>query len=241
MNDTHSFAGKRLLLTGVGREGQVGEAVARMLAERGATVLLVDRSRDQVEARAASLRAAGHAVEAFDCDLTDAAAVAAVATRVGERTGGSLDALVHMAGGFAMSGPVAESDPDAWQRVIARNLTTAYLATRSFLPQLRAAKRSAIVYFASEAVLPGTRVAAMGAYAIGKTGVVALMRAVAQEERGNGVRANAIAPSAIRTAQNLESMGDGVRYVEREEVGETVAYLCSAASSAVTGQVLRLG
>lgn len=237
----HSFAGARMLLTGVGREGQVGEAVARALAQRGARVVLVDRTRAAVEARAAALRADGLAADAFDCDLTDVAAVGALADRVRERAGGTLDALVHMAGGFAMTGPVGESDPEAWQRMIAVNLTTAYVVTRAFLPQLRAAGRSAIVYFASEAALPGARVAAMAAYAVAKTGVVALMRAVAQEERGNGVRANAVAPSAIRTAANIEEMGEGARYVEREAVADAVSYLCSSGASAVTGQVIRLG
>jgi NAD(P)-dependent dehydrogenase (short-subunit alcohol dehydrogenase family) len=80
----------------------------------------------------------------------------------------------------------------------------------------------------------------MSAYAAAKSGVVALMRAVAQEEQKNGVRANALAPTAIRTAANLESMGGDVRYVEREEVAATVAFLCSAEASAITGQIIRL-
>ena len=67
-----------------------------------------------------------------------------------------------------------------------------------------------------------------------------LMHAVAQQERNNGVRANAVAPTSIRTAANVQSMGENVRYVEREEVAATVAYLCSDDASAVTGQVIAL-
>jgi len=63
---------------------------------------------------------------------------------------------------------------------------------------------------------------------------------VAQSERSNRVRANAIAPTSIRTAANIKSMGDGVRYIEREQVASTVAYLCSSAASAVTGQLIAL-
>jgi 3-oxoacyl-[acyl-carrier protein] reductase len=85
------------------------------------------------------------------------------------------------------------------------NLTTAYLVTHAFLPFVRAA-RGAIVYFASEAVLPGAKVANIAAYAAAKSGVVMLMRAVAQEERDNGVRANALAPTSIRTATNVKTM-----------------------------------
>lgn len=175
----------------------------------------------------------------FGCDLSDAVSVAALATRVRAEHGESLRALVSMAGGFAVSGPVAQSDPDVWHRMFAINLTTAYLTTRAFLPMLRAA-RGAIVYFASEAAMPGGRVAGSAAYAAAKSGVVTLMRAVAQEERASGVRVNALAPSAIRTATNLQSMGEGVRYVEREEVAEAVTYLCSDEARAITGQVIGL-
>jgi 3-oxoacyl-[acyl-carrier protein] reductase len=81
----------------------------------------------------------------------------------------------------------------------------------------------------------------MAAYAAAKAGVVTLMRAVAQEERDNGVRANAVAPAAIRTADNVRDMGADARYVEREDVASAVLFLCSPAARAVTGQVIRLG
>jgi NAD(P)-dependent dehydrogenase (short-subunit alcohol dehydrogenase family) len=80
----------------------------------------------------------------------------------------------------------------------------------------------------------------MAAYAAAKSGVLILMRAVAEEERGTGVRANAVAPTAIRTAENVASMGEGARYVEREEVAGVVAWLCSDDARTVTGQVLSL-
>lgn len=144
-----------------------------------------------------------------------------------------------MAGGFASTGTVADGEIEAWQRMFAINLTTTYLATRAFLPLVRAA-RGAIVSFASEAVLPGSRIAGMAAYAAAKSGVATLTQAVAQEERANGVRANAVAPGSIRTAANVESMGSDKRYVEREDVAATVLWLCSPEARAVTGQVIRL-
>jgi NAD(P)-dependent dehydrogenase (short-subunit alcohol dehydrogenase family) len=152
-----------------------------------------------------------------------------------------IDALVNIAGGFSMSGKVADSDPDAWARQLAIGLTTSYLATRAFLPLVRN-RRGAILYFASAAALPGARVAEMSAYAVSKTGVIALMRAVAQEERESGVRANALAPTSIRTATNVEAMGESARYVEREQIAEAVEFLCfSEAARSFTGQVVQLG
>ena len=227
------------LLTGIGREGQVGEVVARAFAQRDATVLLVDRQAEQAEACARRLTKGGLRASAYACDLTSADQVGELAARVQREHGDRLDALVSMAGGFASSGTVAEGDVEVWHRMFAINLTTAYLATRAFLPLLRAAGGT-IVYFASEAALPGSRIAGMAPYAAAKTGVVTLMQAVAQEERANGVRSNALAPAAIRTAANLESMGTDKRYVEREDVAATVVWLCSEAARAVTGQVIRL-
>jgi NAD(P)-dependent dehydrogenase (short-subunit alcohol dehydrogenase family) len=228
-----------VLLTGAGREGQVGEAVARAIAERGATLLLVDRSGDQARDRADSLTRTGLRAFSFSCDLADAGSVGELMEHVRRDHGDRLSAIVHVAGGFALSGSLPESDIDGWHRMITINLTTAYLVTRAFLPLVRAGQGS-IVYFASEAALPGAKVANVSAYAAAKSGVVTLMRAVAQGERDNGVRANALAPTSIRTASNLEAMGSDVRYVEREEVAAAVVYLCSNASSAVNGQLIAL-
>jgi NAD(P)-dependent dehydrogenase (short-subunit alcohol dehydrogenase family) len=233
------LAGRSVVLTGVGREGQVGEAVARAFAERGARVFLVDRSEDQVRARAEALVAAGLRAAALSADLSDPVAVDALAARVRDATGGRVHALVHLAGGFAASGPVADSDPAAWSRQFTINLTTAYVTARAFLPLLRATK-GAIVFFGSEAALPGARVAGIGAYAAAKTAVLTLAQAIAQEERDHGVRANALAPTAIRTAANLAEMGADAAYVTREAVADVVLWLCSDAARAVTGQVVRV-
>jgi NAD(P)-dependent dehydrogenase (short-subunit alcohol dehydrogenase family) len=81
----------------------------------------------------------------------------------------------------------------------------------------------------------------LAAYATAKGGVLTLMRAVAEEERSQGVRANALAPTAIRTAANEKSMGPDAQYVEREDVARAVLWLCSEESRPVTGQVLTLG
>jgi NAD(P)-dependent dehydrogenase (short-subunit alcohol dehydrogenase family) len=233
------FDGEAVLVTGVGRAGQVGEAVATELARLGAHVYVVSHSAEEARARADDIGERGHIATGFGCDLTDEHAVAELAADVTRATGGRLDALVNLAGGFAMSGPVGESDLAVLHRQIAINFVTAYLTTRALLPCVRAA-RGAVVYVASAAVLPGANAAGMSAYAAAKSGVVALMRAVADEERDHGVRANAIAPTAIRTAANLAAMGANTHYVERDDVASAVAFLCSRAAGGVTGQVLPL-
>jgi len=231
------FAGRSIVLTGVGREGQVGEAVAQAFAEHGARVFLVDHTEANVRARAEALLARGLRAAFLAADLTDVAATTKLAERVRDATAGRVHAVVHLAGGFASSGPVAESDPATWQRQLAMNATTAYLTARAFLPLLRSAKGS-LVFFASEAVLPGARAANVSAYVASKSAVVALMQVIAQEEHAHGVRANAVAPATIRTATNIATMGAEVPMVTREAVAEVVLWLCSDASRAVNGQLV---
>ena len=226
------------LITGVGARGQVGEAVAETLGRRGDTVLIVARTAADADARARELSAAGR-VFGYACDLASEPMVAELAERIRREHGERLDALVNLAGGFAASGPVAASDVATVDRLMAINFRTAFLATRAFLPMVRAA-RGAIVYFASDTVIEGTYTRGVSAYVAAKSAVVALMRSVADEAVADGVRANALAPSAIRTATNEAGMAAGARFVEREDVAAAVAFLCSPDASAVTGQVVRL-
>lgn len=230
---------KVVLVTGIGREGQVGEVVAATLAKAGASIIAVDLIREAAEARASAIRDLGVKAEAHACDLTNESQVRALADTIGAGHHGRLDAVVHLAGGFGMSS-VADGGLDVWQRQLALNLTTAVLTTRAVLPLVRAG-RGAFVYFGSAAALPGAPVANMAAYVTAKSGVLTLMRAIAEEERTNGVRANAVAPTSIRTAANVREMGSDARYVEREDVARVVLWLCSEQSRPVTGQVIALG
>jgi NAD(P)-dependent dehydrogenase (short-subunit alcohol dehydrogenase family) len=233
------FTDSSVLLTGVGGEGQVGEVVAQAFADLGASLILVDRTLEKAQARARAIGATGHAARGYACDLANADAVAGLADVVRRNHGDRLRALVHMVGGFAMSGPVAESSVADWKKQIDLHLGTAYLTTRAFLPLLRA-DRGSIVLFSSQAALPSASIAEMSSYAIAKTGVATLMRAIAVEERKNGVRANALAPATIRTAANLGSMGDNAQYVEREQVAAAVTFLCSEDAKAISGVLLPL-
>ena len=227
------------LVTGVGAKGQVGEAVAMALAQRGDTVVLVSRDRNEVSARAAEIGREGRVAHAYACDLSDAAAVDSLAARVRADHGERLDNLVNLAGGWASSGPLGTSDPAVFARMLQINLTTSMLATRALLPLLTTAK-GAIVFVASDVVVDGVRTGGASGYAAAKAAVVALMRSVADEGRETGVRANALAPGSIRTVTNEASMGAGVKYVEREDVAAAVAFLCSESARAISGQVIRL-
>ncbi|WP_411282342.1 SDR family NAD(P)-dependent oxidoreductase [Gemmatimonas sp.] len=243
MTNALDFAGKLIVITGVGRAGQVGEAVALAFAQRGATLALLDVQPAEVEARAAWLTERGFAATAHVANLADANAAKVAADEVVERTkaqfGGHVHAVICAAGGFGITGPISDADPAAWSKQFTINLETAFGATRAFLPAVRAAKGS-FVYFGSVAALPGGAPKGMAAYAAAKSGVLTLMHAVASEEKPHGVRANAVAPTAVRTAANLADMGDKTEYVDRESVADVIAFLISPLARNVSGQVLTL-
>jgi NAD(P)-dependent dehydrogenase (short-subunit alcohol dehydrogenase family) len=227
------------LLTGVGREGQVGETVAQRFLADGFDLILIDRTPANVQARAKALAASGRNVSAHACDLSDSESVIELFNEIAAGHPSGLTALVHMAGGFAVTGRVADTTVADWDHQLSINLRTAFLVARGAIPMLRK-QRGSIVFFSSESGLTGAKVAQTSAYAVAKSSLLVLMQAISQEERSSGVRANAIAPAAIRTAANAASMPSGSSFVEREDVAAAVAYLCSAGAAAVTGQVLKL-
>lgn len=202
--------------------------------------MLLDRDAAEVERRARELCDRGWRATAYGVDLTEPESIARVAEEIGTVGEGRVRALVNAAGGFAMSGPLAGSDPALFQRMITINLTTAVLTTRCILPFVRAS-RGAVLFFTSPAALPEGKAAEMSAYVAAKAGLVGFMRAIAAEEAAHGVRVNAIAPQAIRTAANVEAMGRDARFVEMETIVATADWLCSDAASGITGQIVRLG
>ena len=227
------------IITGVGSRGQVGEAVADALARRGDRVLLVSRSAQEVEERARELRDAGFTAHGYGCDLSDPGAVDGLVDRVRSEHGSHVDALVNLAGGFGSSGPISRSDPSMLDRMFSINAKTAYITSRAFFPLLQGSPGGgSIVFFASEVVVEGVRSSGVAAYAMSKAAVVALMRSIADEGRALGIRANALAPAAIRTATNESAMKPDSHFVEREEVASTVAFLCSSAATAISGQTI---
>jgi NAD(P)-dependent dehydrogenase (short-subunit alcohol dehydrogenase family) len=227
-----------VLVTGVGGRGQLGFAIARAFADRGARVAVTGRG-EEVEGVAQEL-GGGVAVVA---DLTRPEEVDRVVDAVRQRWA-RLDVLVNVAGGLRTMKPVAETSWDEWRDEADANVTTAFAMTRAALPLLRESG-GAVVNFASPA---GARaMAGLGAYSAAKAGVISLTRALALEEGRNGVRVNAVAPGLVDTESNLASAGgDGgaegaaARMVSREDVASVVLFLASDAAAGVNGEVIQV-
>ncbi len=232
--------GRVAIVTGVGARGQVGYAIARALLDAGDLVVVTGRG-PAVEALATELAGGGGGGEvvAVRADLATAAGAAAVVAEARARFG-RLDLLVNVAGGLTVIKPLAETTPEEWSAEIERNARTAFLMCRAALPLLRESG-GAIVSFAAVAGLRAVK--NLGAYSAGKAAVVALTRALAQEEAARGVRVNAVAPGIIDTEQNRASMpgADPGKWVTREQIVEAVLFLASAAASGISGETIVVG
>ena len=241
---TGAVPGSLAIVTGAGSPTGIGLAVARALGAAG-HALLVGSTTDRIHERAAELRAVGLEAQGVAADLTTEAGVDALVAAAGGRR---VDVLVNNAG-MAVLGEMEELagieqvPTAAWQRSIDRNLTTAFLVTRAFLPGMRRRGYGRIVNVSSTTGAVSA-VAGDAAYAAAKAGLLGFTRAVALEAARHGVTVNAVAPGWIATgSQTAREAAAGARTpVGRsgtsEEVAALVAWLASPAASYVTGQLV---
>lgn len=208
--------------------GVLGRAVGRLLADRGARVVVLDRAPTQ--------DVPGMAAVLGGVDLADETAAHAAMAEAGRCLGG-LNALVNVAGGFRWE-KLDGGSLESWDALYSMNLRSAVVACRSALPLLRAAAPAAIVNVgALGAVKAG---AGMGAYAASKSGVARLTEALAEELKDDGVRVNAVLPSILDTPANRADMpdADASRWVAPAQLAAVIAFLLSADAAAVTGACL---
>jgi len=222
------LAGRTALVTGTAQG--IGTGIAEALARCGATV---------------------HGVDRDTADLADGEQVAALAERIGR-----LDILVNNAGGVVgQAGRPLEDVPDEdWQAIVAANLTTTFLCTRTFVPAMKEAGYGRIVNISSGA---GRSVSLTGiqAYASAKAGQIGFTRQTAHELGPFGITVNCIAPGFVlsnpTSIRQWEGYGeDGQRaLLERiatrrvgkpEDIANGVLFFVAEESSWVTGQVLSI-
>ncbi|WP_433036394.1 SDR family oxidoreductase [Actinomycetospora sp. CA-053990] len=237
-----------------GAAGGIGLAVCRRLADAGASVALLDRDAEAVEAAAATVREHGGTAIAVPADVTDAAAVEK-AVEAAEEALGPLDTLVNVAGVLHV-GRVTELDDADWRHCLDVNATGVMHACRAVGARLAERGRGSVVTVASNAA--GVPRTGMAAYAASKAAAVALTRVLGLELAGQGVRANVVCPGSTDTGM-LEAMGDlpadhaalvrgsaetfklGIplgRIADPQDVAEVVAFLASDAARHVTLQTV---
>jgi 3-oxoacyl-[acyl-carrier protein] reductase len=260
------MASRIALVTGCGRALGIGGAAARALAASGHTVVVADVAQRGVadasqesgtalgglDALVAELRGRPGEAAAVIGDVSSPTDTSRMVEEVVDRYG-RLDVLVNAAGApqgeeFA---DVADVSLEAWERVLAINLTGAFLVTQAAVPAMRSNGWGRIVHVSSLAGRTGY--ARQAAYSASKAGLLGLTRSVALDVARDGITVNAVCPGWIRTSRTYNSARRVDEDVERElarrearvpvgrlgaaeDVAATIAFLTSEAAGYVTGQ-----
>ena len=245
MTDRISLVDRVAIITG--GAGGIGSVTARLMADRGARVVVADIDR---EAAARLADQIGDVARAVHVDLGQEASIRGM---VEETLGalGRLDILINNAA--LLSPEIAEADHDVaamstdlWDRTFAVNCRGTMIATREALPHLLEV-RGAIVNTVSNLALQGHLIQA--AYSASKAAVIQMTRSVAASYGKQGVRCNAVAPGMTMTPALKAAFPEHVRQMvedetlcdrlgEPEDIAEAIAFLASDAAANITGQVL---
>lgn len=235
---------KIALVTGASQG--IGEAIARRLASEGALTVCAARNAEKLASLVAAIKAQGHAAEALTLDVADAAAIGPAVKGVLERHG-RLDILVNNAG-ITEDNLILRMSKDAWDRVLATNLTGVFLLTQAAVKAMVRNRYGRVVNITSVVALMGN--AGQANYAAAKAGLVGLTKSLARELGSRNITVNAVAPGFIQTAMT-DKMTDAARQaltsqipLERlgapGDIASAVAYLASDETSYVTGHVLNV-
>lgn len=247
---------RHAIVTGGGRG--IGAAIATELARRGATVTIMGRDLDALRDTAHETSAAhGVEVSAVACDVTDEESVRAAFAAAQQEHGGAY-VLINNAG-QSEGRPFLDTTRDLWERMLAVNLTGAYLCTQQVVAGMLRAGAGRIVNIASTSGLKGYR--NITAYCASKHGLVGFTRALAAETARAGVTVNAVCPAYTDTAMTARAVHNVVRDMDRTEaearaliarsvprgsliqpveVASAVAWLCSPHATGISGQAVTI-
>jgi gluconate 5-dehydrogenase len=239
-----SLEGRRALITGSGQG--IGLALARGLAQHGATIVLNGRTAEKLDLAAAALRGDGHTVDCAAFDVTDFRAVDAAVERI-ERDIGPIDILINNAG-VQSRAPLDEFPEDEWQRLLDTNVSGVFHVGKAVARFMIPRRRGKIINIGSvQTELARPRIAP---YAATKGAVRNLTRGMCADWAMHGLQINAIAPGYFRTALNQALFDDpefskwltqrtpAGRWGDVDELIGATVFLASSASSFVNGHTL---
>jgi 2-hydroxycyclohexanecarboxyl-CoA dehydrogenase len=247
-NKMAKLAGQVVVVTGGG--GGIGGAACRRFAQEGARVAVFDMNLAAAQKVADAIVASGGVAKAFQCDITDRAAVdAAVAAT--EAQLGPIQVLVNNAG-WDIFKPFTKTVPAEWDKLIAINLTGALHMHHAVLPGMVARGGGRIVNIASDAARGGSSGEAV--YAACKGGLVALSKTLAREHARHNITVNVVCPGPTDTAllagfaegaANPEKLMDAFkkaiplgRLGQPDDLAGAIVFLSSSDAAFITGQVI---
>ena len=238
------LTGKTALITG--SSDGLGLAMARGLAEAGATLILNGRNQDKLAAAVSGLAALGHQVSGAAFDVADEAAVQAAFARF-DQDGTAVDILINNAG-IQFRKPMVELETADWRRVLETNLTSAFVVGREAARRMIARRGGKIVNIGS--LTSELARATVAPYTAAKGGIKMLTRSMAAEWAAHNIQANAIGPGYIVTEMNkalvdnpsfdawVKGRTPTGRWGVPEDLIGAAVFLASPASAYVNGQII---
>ena len=236
--------GRTALVTGASQG--IGEGVARLLAARGARVVLAARSLDRLEALAAEIAAAGGTARALALDVSQPESVAGQLKLLPEEFA-TIDILVNNAG-ITADNLLARMSLADWERVLRTNLTGAFALSRELVRGMMRRRWGRVINISSVVGLMGN--AGQANYAAAKAGLIGFSKSLARELGSRSITVNVVAPGLIETAmtaslpeQAQADLTAGIalkRPGQVADVAAAVLYLASEEAGYVTGHVLNV-
>ncbi len=238
------LSGKIALVTGASRG--IGQAIAELLAQQGAHVIVSSRKQEGCQTVADSIVAAGHSAEAHACHIGDMAQIQTIIQHIRD-THGRLDILVNNAATNPYFGHILDTPVEAFDKTIDVNMRGYFYMSVAAGKLMREQGGGAIVNTAS---INGLRPGAMqGIYSITKAAVISMTKSFALECAPHNIRVNALLPGLTKTKFAGALFHDGIyeevvkqipmkRHAEPQEMAGTVLYLVSDAASYVTGETV---
>ncbi len=243
------FAGRVAIITGGGQG--IGRLLAVRIAELGARVAVVARTRADIEQTALAVGEVGGHAEAFQADVSRPEEISDVVQRIA-KAHGRLDILITAAGVYGPIGPVLDADLAAWEETIRINLLGTLYSVRAALPPMVAQRAGKIIAFSGGGgASPRPR---FSAYAASKAAVVRFVETVAAEVAEYGIDVNTVAPGPVPTRLHTEVIRQATRAGEAEvrkareildagpgsveRVVGLVRFLASPKSDGLTGRLI---
>ncbi len=231
------------LITGAGRG--IGAETARMLAERGVAVALCARKITEIANVAADIETAGGRAIALPCDVSDYGQVAGFVEAT-HTAFGRIDIVINNAGILAPESPLIETDPGAWSRNVAINLTGAYYMARATIAHLCASDDGVLINVTSGAA--HRALANWSAYCSAKAGLAMLTQCL-HVEHGSDFRAYGFAPGTVWTKMQEDIRARGISEIAKlpetslhspARPAHVIAWLTSAEANDLAGQELKV-
>lgn len=238
------LANKTAIVTGAGQG--IGRAVAKGLAEQGASVVIAELKGENGARVAKDIEAAGGAALAVPTDVSNEESVDAM-VKEAQRAFKEVHILVNNAALFPASS-VAEMKLSEWERVIRTNLTGTFFCSRAVMPGMKQRGAGRIINFTSGRALQGSKHGAH--YAASKGGIIGFTKSLALELAPHGITVNSICPGAIDTPQPKAHVKNEAEFYAKakkiplgrvgqpEDLVGAVLFLASEWSSYVTGQMI---